>query len=102
METNYDNISVSTEMPTYSKDTEKIIYTITNHNIGKGFYYFSMPYIKYYDNEEWQHLAYYPPNYSEELTGWNICGIEGNDKIEYSCNGIFYPQSISEGIKDGQ
>ena len=102
METDYDNISVETELTTYPKSTEEIIYTITNHNVGKGFYYFSIPYIEYYEQGKWVRLAYYPPNYSEEAGNWNICGIEGNREIEYSCNGVFYPQFISEGIKDGQ
>lgn len=99
METDYNNISVKTELLTYPKDTEKIVYTITNHNEGKGFYYFSIPYIEYYDQEKWTRLAYYPPNYGEESGRWNICGIEGNREMTYSCNGVFYPQSISEGIK---
>jgi len=102
METNYDNISVQTEFSTYPKDVEKIVYTITNHNIGKGFYYFSTPYIEYYAQDKWVRLAYYPPDYTEESNVWTICGIEGNREIEYSCNGIFYPQSVSAGIKEGQ
>ena len=62
METDYDNISVETELTTYPKSTEEIIYTITNHNVGKGFYYFSIPYIEYYEQGKWVRLAYYPPN----------------------------------------
>lgn len=102
METDYDNPSVKTEFLTYPGDTEKIVYTVTNHNKGKGFYYFSIPYIEYYDQEKWVRLAYYPPNYTEESGRWLICGIEGNADIPYSCSGVFYPQSVTGGIKAGK
>lgn len=101
MESDYGNIISKTELPIYSKDTEKIIYTITNNNVGKGFYYFSIPCIEYYDNNKWIRLTYYPPDYTQEAERWNICGIEGNNEIQYSCNGAFFPQSVSEGIGDG-
>ncbi|MDD3251346.1 MAG: hypothetical protein PHV18_02165 [Lachnospiraceae bacterium] len=101
METDYSNIMVKTELSVYPKGTEKIVYTITNNNAGKGFYYFSIPYIEYYDKDEWVRLAYYPPDYYQEIGRWDICGIEGNKEIPYSCNGVFYPQSILNGIEDG-
>lgn len=40
MESDYGNIISKTELPIYSKDTGKIIYTITNNNVRKGFYTF--------------------------------------------------------------
>lgn len=101
METDYSNISVKTEKDTYSKDTEEIVYTITNHNPGKGFYYFSLPYVEFYDGESWIRLAYYPPDYHQEAGVWNVCGVEGEREMEFSTNGIFYPQSVTGGIQDG-
>lgn len=101
METDYSNISVKTEKDTYSKDTEEIVYTITNHNPGKGFYYFSLPYVEFYDGESWIRLAYYPPDYRQEAGRWNTCGVEGEPEMEFSTNGIFYPQSVTDGIQDG-
>lgn len=101
METDYGNISVKTERNIYPKNTEKIVYTITNHNPGKGFYYFSLPYVEFYDGESWIRLAYYPPDYHQEAGVWNVCGVEGEPEMEFSTNGIFYPQSVTGGIQDG-
>lgn len=99
-ELEYDNMSVSLEKKSYSVD-EIIRCTITNGNVGKGFFYYYVPFIEYYNNEEWVRLSYYPPEtqYDEQ---WYFCAIEGNDNKENSTVIMFDPQYVSETLKEGR
>lgn len=102
MEDAYDNLFAETELLTYPRDAEKIFYTIENRNTGKGFFYFSVPFIEYKDNGSWVRLAYYPPDYNEEGGRWYVCGVEGNRDISYSCRGVFYPEYVLNEIEEGE
>ncbi len=62
MEQDYENIIVYTEHDSYMVGSEQIVYTIKNNNVGKGFYYYSIPHIEYFCHEEWIKLTYYPAN----------------------------------------
>ena len=101
LDTDYSAITVETEFPSYAKDTEEIRYTITNSHEGKGFYYFFIPYIEYYDSGSWTRLAYYPPEYYQENGRWCLCGIENSAEKNFSVSGRFCPEYISGEVKDG-
>ena len=101
-EMDYDNISISIEKELFSlEENDAIKCKIINKNIGKGFYYYYIPFVEYYNNNEWVRLSYYPPEteYDEQ---WYFCAVEGNDNMEYSTITTFYPQYVREELVEGR
>lgn len=100
-ELEYDKITVSLDKESYSLEDEVIKCTVKNGNVGKGFYYYYIPFIECYSENKWNRLSYYPPEtqYDEQ---WYFCAIEGNDDIEYSTTITFDPQYVSDVLKEGK
>lgn len=94
-ETDYSNITAVTEFSEYGRETEKIICTVTDYNVGKGFYIFLVPYIDVFQDGEWKRLNYRPQElYYENI--WAYCCIEGNTTKPNSTNIVF----VAEDLKD--
>lgn len=82
-DTSYDAIFVKVKEEAYSIDSEVISCIITNANIGKGFYYYEIPYIEQKKGDQWVRLF----NNSERIgvAQWLFCGTVDNTTIPNSC-----------------
>lgn len=102
LETDYSNITVETEFPSYSKDVDEISYTLTNNNVARGFYFYFMPYIEKYQFGEWVRLSYYPPEYENDASKWHLCALEGNTTDKYSTLQYLDPEYVSPKMTKGK
>lgn len=100
-EMNYDKIIVSLDKQEYSLENENVVCSITNQNVGAGFYYYYIPFVEYYNNNEWVRLSYYPPE--TEFDGqWYFCAIDGYENIEFSTAVKFEPEYVREELSKGK
>lgn len=102
METDYSNIILEMEHTFSLEEVEIIECSIINLNVGKGFWYFHIPYIENYADGKWIRLSYYPNEYYNEEGRWYICGVEGNRTESNSCEVFLETQYISEEVKEGK
>ncbi len=105
-EQDYSNIVCYTDFTEYPSTTEKIIITITNKNIGKGFYYNFIPYIEKKYNNEWIRLKYKSDIYNNwmmtESNWWGYCCVEGDESIPYSCNITVKTNEFENQMEEGE
>lgn len=82
-DTDYTNIHADSKEAEYTLDTEYVTCVLTNENVGKGFYYYSVPFIEAEKDGEWVRLL----NDSEDVqyAQWAFCGREGNTTEPNSC-----------------
>lgn len=82
-DTSYDAIFVKVKEEASSIGSEVISCIITNANIGKGFYYYEIPYIEQKIGDQWVRLF----NNSERIgvAQWLFCGTVDNTTIPNSC-----------------
>ena len=97
----YNNVELTAFEDSYSRSVDKIRCELKNKNAGKGFYYYYIPFLEYYANNEWIRLSYYPPesSYDEQ---WYFCAIENNNELEYSTWITVYPKYLEEKLIPGK
>lgn len=100
-EISYDSVVITTFEDSYSRLADKIRCELKNNNPGKGFYYYYIPFVEYFANDEWIRLSYYPPEagYDEQ---WYYCAIENNSELEYSTWITLYPKYLEEKLIPGR
>ena len=96
----YNNISIKLDKELYNSQ-DVVECTITNANKGKGFYYYYIPFVEYFNGEEWIRLSYYPSE-TEYEEQWYYCAVEGSDNLEYSTNITLDMKYIKEQLIDGK
>ena len=76
VDSSYDNIIVKMEKDSYSVDSEQIICTVQDNNVGKAFYFYEIPFIEKKIDDNWVRL-YYNSN-RLDIAQWMLCAEEGN------------------------
>ena len=76
VDSSYDNIIVKMEKDSYSVDSEQIICTVQDNNVGKAFYFYEIPFIEKRIDDNWVRL-YYNSN-RLDIAQWMLCAEEGN------------------------
>ena len=72
-ESDYSNITATAEYETYKKDVDVIKIFLTNHNVGKGFYFYSTPALQKETNGYWKNV-----DFTERHPNWYFAALEGN------------------------
>ena len=52
----YDNIAAAALQESYSSETSEIVCELKNQNVGKGFYYFPIPFLEKYEDGNWTEI----------------------------------------------
>ena len=100
----YDNITATALQSTYTTDTTEISCDIRNHNKGKGFFYFPIPFLEKYDNGEWIQIYNADPSLtSQYYDGYSLCGIayHEHDDIEFGCRLKIFTKNLFPSLKEG-
>lgn len=78
-EPSYDMISITSSQKIYDISTDIISCVVTDENIGKGFYYYEIPFIEFYsDNNKWERLYYNSDRL--EHAQWLFCGMNSSSQ----------------------
>ena len=101
VETDYDNIKVELENNIYPLNFDKIKYTITDKNVGKGFYYYYIPFLEKQKDDKWIRLSYTPPETQYE-EAWYFCAVEGNTTEPNSTTQYLIAKYINEDLTTGK
>ena len=88
LETDYSAIRAYTDQSEYPVDVDRILITIQNDHIGKGFYFWETPYLEKWTDGQWIRQDYRPPElfYESRVI---LCGEEGN-RTEPQKTGLFF------------
>lgn len=101
-ETDYRNITINKIDGNVSNlKASQIVFELKNHNKGKGFYYYYIPFVEFYQNGEWIRLSYYPieTRFDEE---WYFCAETGNSNKEFGTKIIVNTKYIKERLIAGK
>lgn len=101
IEEDYSNIIAFTEFESYTKEVKEINITIMNENVGKGFYFYMIPFIEKFENGQWVRMDYRPPTFQQEQQ-WAFCGVENNSTIKYSTMNIILTEYLNEPFEIGE
>ena len=72
----YNNISATSLESVYSTDAKELICELKNSNLGKGFYYFPIPFLEKYKNGNWEQVYNGDPSISYQYyDGYALCGL---------------------------
>lgn len=99
-DSSYDAVFVEAKEKLYSIDSEVISCILTNANIGKGFYYYEIPYIELKKDDQWVRLF----NNSEriDVAQWLFCGTDDNTTIPNSCQVNIELSNVEPAITAGR
>ncbi len=100
-ETDYSNVVIYPEFESYAKDTTKIELTLTDNHIGKGFYFYPIPFIDKKQNGKWVSIAYDDPSANYEST-WHYCAIENNRSKSNSTIITVLAEYLDGGFSTGE
>lgn len=101
---NYDNITATALQSTYTADMTEISCEIKNHNKGKGFFYFSIPFLEKYENEKWVDIYNADPAIRYQYgDGYVLCGIADHehDDMEFSTRVKIQTRNLFPSLKEG-
>lgn len=101
VETDYDHIKIELDNDIYPLDFDKIICKLTNENVGKGFYYYYIPFLEKQEDDEWIRLSYTPPEIRYDAT-WHFCAIEGNTTEPNSTLKYLHSEYINDDLEPGK
>lgn len=101
-EQDYSNIIAYTENENYFSDFEKIIITVENQNVGKGFYLYIVPAIERKTDNDWVRLNYNPEAYLLGDDNWAFCGIDGQKEIKYSSCVFIWSENLKDKWNEGE
>lgn len=100
-EEEYDNFSFQLSVAEFDQNEDfEIECTIINNNVGKGFYYYQIPYVEYEEDGKWERLAYNPPQLLYE-ENWFYSGVEGNTLEPNEARIYFYKKYLDSEMKKG-
>lgn len=100
LESDYNHIFLRTMETTYQLDTENITCELINQNPGRGFYFYYIPFIEFYDGDRWVRLSYYPEE-TQWDEQWYLCAIENSD-APFSTRIVLQTKSIKENLVPGR
>ncbi len=100
-ETDYSNIIIYSDCQAYPNDATEIALVLTDNNIGKGFYFYPIPFIEKKQNGEWIRIAYRDPSANYEST-WHYCAIENNTAQSNSTIVTLLAEYLEGGFSTGE
>lgn len=99
----YDNISAVSLESVYRTDATELICELKNANLGKGFYFFPLPFLEKYENDDWKQLYNGDPSiYYQYGDGYALCGAADHvtDK-EFSTRVKIQTENLTPGLTEG-
>ena len=101
IETDCTNIVAVTEFEQYSTDVERINCTVTNNNIGNGFYIYDIPFIERLQNDKWVRVDFWTDALMYE-NNWGFCYIKDNTTKPNSTRVVFLTEYLLEDFCPGE
>ena len=101
-ETDYSNLVLTkTDGNISSLKTAQIVLDLKDQNKGKGFYFYYIPFIEFYQNGEWIRLSYYPieTQWDEQ---WYFAASEDDLDVEVSARIVVNTKYIMETLIPGK
>lgn len=100
----YDNITATALQTTYSSDTTEIVCELKNHNKGKGFFFFPIPFLERFNNGNWEQI--YNADSSivyQYYDGYSLCGIahHEHDDWEFGTQLKIQTKNLFPTLKEG-
>lgn len=92
----YENIVIHSLKETYSTDDEKLTCVVTNENIGKGFYYYNIPFIEKNIDDNWVRL-----NNTTSNPEWYFCGAD-DKSVTNECHISTLFENIEPSLTNGE
>ena len=83
IENDYTNFNVYTDKEIYSDQDEFIDCIVENNNVGKAFYFYTIPFVEKQENDDWINVVYKNSRLLYE-SNWALCYIENNTTIPNS------------------
>jgi len=100
----YDNIAAAALQESYSSDTSEIACELKNQNVGKGFYYFPIPFLEKYEDGNW--IEIYNGDSAAKYQygdGYALCGYADHvaDDKEFSTQLKIETKNLSPDLHAG-